>query len=338
MSRHIRRIGPNYWVACAVVLWLMAIATARAGAWMPRNFVAPPENSPPSQNTAQTQKNPPQAPAPSVAYVGQDTCLTCHDDKKQGYFGSPHSRTADPRSPAAQHGCESCHGPGGNHVTDPVANPVKRFSKLPAAEVNATCTTCHNRGPHGAWEGSAHDRRNLSCTTCHSVHSPKSAEKQLVQPTETQVCATCHRLQVTKTERAVAHMPVREGKMSCSSCHNPHGSITNVKNLKTGSSVAELCTSCHTEMRGPMLFEHAPVRENCATCHDPHGSSNDRMLVVRMPMLCQRCHIASKHPATLYDKDQITTNKSNRMFGRSCVNCHSNIHGSNHPSGQFFMR
>ncbi len=153
-----------------------------------------------------------------------------------------------------------------------------------------------------------------------------------------QLCATCHRLQVTKTERAVAHMPVREGKMSCSSCHNPHGSISNVKNLKTGSSVAELCTSCHTEMRGPMLFEHAPVRENCATCHDPHGSSNDRMLVVRMPMLCQRCHIASRHPATLYDKDQITTNKSNRMFGRSCVNCHSNIHGSNHPSGQFFMR
>jgi DmsE family decaheme c-type cytochrome len=170
------------------------------------------------------------------------------------------------------------------------------------------------------------------------VHNPKSAERQLVQPTETQLCATCHRLQVAKTERAVAHMPVREGKMACTSCHNPHGSISNVKALKVGSSIPELCTSCHTEMRGPMLFEHAPVRENCATCHDPHGSSNDRMLVVRMPMLCQRCHIASSHPATLYDKDQITTNKSNRMFGRSCVNCHSNIHGSNHPSGQFFMR
>ena len=111
-----------------------------------------------------------------------------------------------------------------------------------------------------------------------------------------------------------------------------------VLQVRVGSSIAESCTSCHTEMRGPVLWEHAPVRENCATCHDPHGSSNDRMLVVRMPMLCQRCHIVTRHPASLYDRDEITTNKSNRMFGRSCVNCHQNIHGSNHPSGQFFMR
>ncbi len=125
---------------------------------------------------------------------------------------------------------------------------------------------------------------NLTCTTCHSVHAPKSFESQLVKATQTELCARCHRVQVVKTERAVAHMPVREGKMSCASCHNPHGSITNVKALRTGSSVAESCISCHTEMRGPILWEHAPVRESCATCHDPHGSSNDRMLnVMRMP-------------------------------------------------------
>ena len=133
-------------------------------------------------------------------------------------------------------------------------------------------------------------------------------------------------------------MPVREGKMACSSCHNPHGSTNNVKALRNGSSVVESCMTCHAEMRGPVLWPHAPVQESCATCHDPHGSSNDRMLVVRMPMLCQRCHVATRHPATIYDNAAITTNKSNRMFGRSCVNCHSNIHGSNHPSGQFYMR
>jgi DmsE family decaheme c-type cytochrome len=264
--------------------------------------------------------------------------VTCHTDQEASVKASKHGQEKNPRTPAAGKGCESCHGPGQAHVDDDAKGHILKFATMKPAEVSETCLTCHNRGTHAGWEGSKHAARNVSCATCHSVHSPKSPEHQLVKPTETQVCATCHRTQVAKTERAVAHMPVREGKMSCSSCHNPHGSITNVKNLKTGGSVTELCVSCHTEMRGPMLFEHAPVRENCATCHDPHGSSNDRMLVARMPMLCQRCHIASKHPATLYDKDQITTSKSNRMFGRSCVNCHSTVHGSNHPSGQFFMR
>jgi DmsE family decaheme c-type cytochrome len=296
-----------------------------------------PAIAPRANNSAQ---QPSTAQASGANFVGDDTCTACHDTEGKTLPASLHGKAANPRAPAAKtnQACETCHGPGREHAESGDKTKIRVFPAMAPAEASAVCLTCHNRGNHAGWEGSGHESRNLSCSTCHSVHSPKSAERQLVQPSETQVCATCHRLQVTKTERAVAHMPVREGKMSCSSCHNPHGSISNVKNLKTGSSVAESCTSCHTEMRGPMLFEHAPVRENCATCHDPHGSSNDRMLNVRMPMLCQRCHIASRHPATLYDKDQITTNKSNRMFGRSCVNCHSAVHGSNHPSGQFFMR
>jgi DmsE family decaheme c-type cytochrome len=278
------------------------------------------------------------APAQAAEYVGSDTCTTCHSDKEQSLKGTPHSQAANPRTPAATHGCESCHGPGKAHVDDDAKGHINKFGQMKPAAISETCLSCHNRGVHAGWENSKHAQRDLTCTTCHSVHSPKSAARQLVKPTETALCQTCHRLQVTKTERAVAHMPVREGKLSCSSCHNPHGSITNVKALKTGNSVAELCETCHAEMRGPTLFEHAPVRENCATCHDPHGSSNDRMLVVRMPMLCQRCHVASSHPSSVYDNNAITVKKSNRMFGRSCMNCHQMIHGSNHPSGQFFMR
>jgi DmsE family decaheme c-type cytochrome len=294
---------------------------------------AGPSQPQPAQSPAQQKPA-----APAVGYVGSDTCVLCHTTHEGNLKGTPHGQAANPRSPAAAQGCESCHGPGQAHLDDDAKGNIRKFGQITTGEANQACLTCHNRSEHTGWEGSGHERRNLSCTTCHSVHSPKSVESQLVKRTQTELCATCHRVQVAKTERAVAHMPVREGKMSCSSCHNPHGSISNVKALKVGSSIGESCMSCHTEMRGPMLWEHAPVRENCATCHDPHGSSNDRMLVVRMPMLCQRCHVATRHPSSIYDNNAITVNKSNRMFGRSCVNCHSNVHGSNHPSGQFYMR
>jgi DmsE family decaheme c-type cytochrome len=131
-------------------------------------------------------------------------------------------------------------------------------------------------------------------------------------------------------------MPVREGKMDCVTCHSPHGS-NNVRMLKTGNTLNEMCASCHSEKRGPFLWDHAAGRENCATCHDPHGSNNDRMLVAKDPMLCQRCHVSSRHPATIYDGTQVAA-ASNRAVGRSCVNCHSQIHGTNHPAGDKFLR
>ena len=321
-----------------VVAWLwVAGAAGWLIAWLLRRHQALPDitGSVTSDDSA-AAATPPGGSA--GGYAGTDTCVIATPIRKPvsraRSTGRPPTRDRQPPSSDARAAMVRARR---TSTTTPRGTSPK-IKELKPAEVNRTCLTCHNRGTHAGWEGSTHEARNLSCATCHSVHKPASFTHQLVKTTETQLCATCHRTQVAKTERAVAHMPVREGKMACSSCHNPHGSISNVKALKVGSSVAESCVSCHTEMRGPMLFEHAPVRENCATCHDPHGSSNDRMLVVRMPMLCQRCHIASKHPATLYDKDQITTNKSNRMFGRSCVNCHSNVHGSNHPSGQFYMR
>jgi DmsE family decaheme c-type cytochrome len=207
-----------------------------------------------------------------------------------------------------------------------------------AETVKATCTTCHNRGEHALWDGSQHDTRGLACTSCHSVHSYKSEAKQLKKPTQMELCASCHRDKAAKLDRS-GHMPVREGKLECSSCHNVHGS-TNVRLLRKGDSIAESCTSCHADKRGPFLWEHPPGRDGCVTCHDPHGSSNERMLVSKPPLLCQRCHVAVQHPSTVYD-DQLVGAGSNpniRVYARSCVTCHSAIHGSNHPSGQRFTR
>jgi DmsE family decaheme c-type cytochrome len=271
--------------------------------------------------------------------VGNETCLACHEDQKNGYTGTMHGRADHPRSPAAKQGCETCHGPGSRHVDDPgVRGSIRAFAIDAPQEANDTCLTCHSRGTHAMWEGSAHDSRQLSCVTCHSVHRFKSQKAQLKLAREIDTCATCHRDKVAKIDRA-GHMPLREGKMECSTCHNPHGS-TNVRQLRRGDSIAELCTSCHADKRGPYLWEHAPTRDGCTTCHDPHGSSNERMLVTKPPILCQRCHVATRHPSTIYDGALIGSapSPSVRIYARSCVTCHSNIHGSNHPSGQRFIR
>jgi DmsE family decaheme c-type cytochrome len=276
------------------------------------------------------------ATPPSADYLGSDTCLGCHDDAAKHLADTPHWKMANPRSPAADKGCESCHGPGSRHIEDPSDDTtIRKFSKMPPHETSATCLTCHAKATHALWEGSTHDVRNLSCITCHSVHNPVSARAQLKAADEPRLCVSCHRTQVLKVSR-VSHMPVPEGKMVCSSCHNPHGS-TNVRLLKVGNWVNESCVSCHTEKRGPFLFEHAAGRESCISCHDPHGSSSEKMLVARPPMLCQRCHIGSRHPSTIYDGVALNA-RSNRLIGRGCINCHQNIHGSNHPSGQTLTR
>ena len=203
-------------------------------------------------------------------------------------------------------------------------------------EVSEICTTCHDRGTHALFAGSQHDQRNVGCPTCHSVHSPKG-EKQIKAATQPELCATCHRNIVNRLQR-FNHMPVREGKIVCTSCHNPHGSA-NVKLLKMGTTVDELCTSCHAEKRGPYLWEHAPVANACVTCHDPHGSNNERMLLAKVPFLCQRCHVTSRHPPTVYEGFGLKNSASaNRLIGSGCVVCHVQIHGSNAPSGKYLHR
>ncbi len=189
---------------------------------------------------------------------------------------------------------------------------------------------------HAFATSSTHAAHNVTCLTCHSIHSFRSQTVQLKAPSELETCAGCHRPEAMKVMRTM-HMPLREGKMVCSSCHNPHGS-SNVRMLRVGNSVTELCTSCHAAQRGPYLWDHPVGRDTCVVCHDPHGSSNNRMLVAKPPLLCQRCHVSTRHPSTVYDLNAFKTTSGNRLFGRGCVECHQNIHGSNHPSGTFFLR
>jgi DmsE family decaheme c-type cytochrome len=310
------------WVTLALTLFLTSVFVATT---TPAVVAAPQ----PAQ-----QQTPAQAPPAAGEYAGEATCLTCHDDRS--YAGTAHSHSFNERTPAANMGCESCHGPGKAHAESGDVSLIRRFTGLAPADANEACATCHNRSTHALWDGSQHDQRNLSCTTCHSAHAPQG-QPLLRASNEMTLCASCHR-PITNRQHRFNHMPVREGAMTCSSCHNVHGS-QNVRLLRAGTNVDESCTSCHADKRGPYLWEHAPVAEACTTCHDPHGSNNDRMLVSKQPFLCQRCHVTSRHPTTPYEGYQLNNSQNaNKIFTRGCTNCHQQVHGSNAPAGAFLLR
>ena len=168
------------------------------------------------------------------------------------------------------------------------------------------------------------------CSNCHDIMKNVSVKFNLKTRAQIDTCFQCHkdiRGKVNMTE----HMPLVEGKMKCSDCHSPHGSYT--EHLLKKATINDVCFQCHADKRGPWLWEHPPVVENCANCHDPHGSINDNMLVVSRPRLCQPCHNANtRHPANPRNPMQI------QAVNSGCVNCHSQIHGSNSPGGGAFLR
>jgi DmsE family decaheme c-type cytochrome len=282
----------------------------------------------------------PAGASPPPGYVGAETCMGCHEEAyrkfeatKMGLIFLKH-----PRNTKESLGCENCHGPGQKHVEAGGGRGVGgmiTFAKndpTPVAKRNEMCQSCHSKGDRVFWRGSAHESRDVACTTCHRVMENISPRHQLAKPTQIETCGTCH-LQKRAQQMRSSHMPLREGKMTCTSCHNPHGTVS--QSLLKETSINDTCFTCHAEKRGPFLWQHAPQNESCMNCHDPHGSNHERMLKVAKPRLCQQCHNETQHPTNPYGRDAASLKF---VLGRQCLNCHVNIHGSNHPSGFAFTR
>jgi DmsE family decaheme c-type cytochrome len=269
-------------------------------------------------------------------FIGSNACQTCHAPLIAEF-----KKTLMGKIDTTQKGkfeCENCHGPGSAHVKAGGGRGVGgilSFGKddpRTVDERNGVCLACHQKGERNYWAGSVHEERGLACTNCHTVMKSVSRKHQLKTEVEAETCFQCHQLKRAQMQYS-SHMPIREGKLTCTNCHNPHGS--NTDKLIREASVNENCYKCHAEKRGPMLWEHSPVRENCLNCHNPHGSNYEYLLKVARPRLCNECHSTVHSPTA---GGGLGLPNTPYVLGRACGNCHSNIHGSNKPNGMFFLR
>jgi len=273
------------------------------------------------------------APRKDVVLKGDAQCTRCHDENEEvpvlAIGKTKHGTLADKRTPT----CTSCHGQSETHANKPAdakerPKPQIVFNKKgttnPEAQ-NEACMTCHKGGKRMHWEISLHASRDTTCTSCHQVHTGHDKVRDKLE--QAQVCFTCHKEQRAQISRPSRH-PIPEGKMSCSDCHNPHGSA-GPKNL-VRDNVNDTCYSCHMEKRGPFVRTHQPVQEDCSICHNPHGTTTPNLLKARSPFLCQQCHEPTSHRGNFGSLTGTST--SANLVARGCLNCHTQIHGTNNPA------
>jgi DmsE family decaheme c-type cytochrome len=271
--------------------------------------------------------------ARDLVLKGDAKCTRCHDETEPypvlAIGKTRHGTLADGRTPS----CTSCHGDSETHINKPEGaterpKPERSFGKnttTPVLARNESCLACHQGGKRIHWSMSAHASRDLACTTCHQVHT--AHDKVRDKLTQSEVCFTCHKEQRVQINRP-SHHPIKEGKVACTDCHNPHGTAGEKQLVR--DNVNDTCFQCHMEKRGPFVRTHQPVTENCTICHQPHGTTLPNLLKARPPFLCQECHEPTSHRGNIGSLTGTSTGAN--TLARGCLNCHTNIHGTNNPA------
>ncbi|HEY9504640.1 MAG TPA: multiheme c-type cytochrome, partial [Gemmatimonadales bacterium] len=124
--------------------------------------------------------------------------------------------------------CESCHGPGADHVENPDGGPKPLASIAVSLDATNGCGECHN-GVHTPfveeWSQSAH----------------AVPEERVVtgDPVEEQQCTACHTAQGALAAWGVNTEYVEKGAalpdqlgITCAVCHDPHGAAGNAGQLR----------------------------------------------------------------------------------------------------------
>jgi predicted CXXCH cytochrome family protein len=227
------------------------------------------------------------------------SCFSCHDltsHGNQAVAPAGYDKVADSVYQDVQ--CESCHGPGVTHVSNP------EITNVPLARV-------------------AVDTTNYGCGGCHTGnHEPfveewsQSLHSQLVAPAiSNTACTSCHEGKAALASWGVYAVYTHADSttalpQTCTVCHDPMGSPNTAQlrfPINSPDENVNLCTHCHARTAEPVIGNTATTAHGGP--HAPQG-----------PMLDGTAGYFP--PGTTYDTTLLTTSHGSSANQNLCAGCH----------------
>jgi predicted CXXCH cytochrome family protein len=218
-------------------------------------------------------------------------CIKCHEEKVKTWKSTPHAhhsrQDAEGMANLESGQCESCHGPGSQHLGKLDKNQIS------SSLTPGVCVVCHDSDPNSTlfheWSHSSH---------AFSLSTPQKRETKN-QPG----CSLCHVTQryweTILNKKGEGGPYTHETGITCSTCHDPHDSTGKDSLLRVGKA-DNVCTGCHDQIvinegfffmahpNGSVVKgtagvsitgevipsgKHSQVKKNCVGCHMAKPSS-----------------------------------------------------------------